>query len=172
MSRITSRAQLEHLGPYARAQVERAFEEIEGQLTPAELRLRVDAHPSERQIERPEEEAGRMLVTYMDYLVLPNGLKPGLFFYHVPNGLARNATEGGIFQAQGLRKDFPDYVLALPLGRFPGLYLELKRPDGEKPGPGQLEVLHRLEVVGYKVCVAWGFDDAKRQLDEYLDLAR
>lgn len=112
-----------------------------------------------------------MLVQWIDFLVLPNGLRPGLFFAHNANGLARNKTEGGIFKAQGMRKGWPDYSLDLPLGDYHGLRLELKAENGAKPDAGQLAILERLESVGYKCCVAWGFDDAKGQIERYLDLA-
>lgn len=118
-------------------------------------------------VKRPEEDTGRMLVEWIDLVVLSNGLRPGLFFYHVPNGLARNATEGGIFKAQGLRKGWPDYCLDLPVGRYHGFRLEIKAEHGAKPTAEQLEILARLESVGYKCGVAWGFDEAKRQLEQY-----
>lgn len=120
---------------------------------------------------RPEEEAGKMLVEWIDLLVMANTLRPGLFFYHVPNGLARTATQGGLFKAQGLRKGWPDYCLDLPLGGYHGLRLELKSLNGSKPSPEQLEILARLESVGFKCAVAWGFDDARQQIEKYLDLA-
>lgn len=150
-----------------RKQVERHLDRVDetlgALLGPATHRTKVN---------RPEEDAGRMLVEWIDLLVLPNGLRPGLFFMHTPNGLARNATEGGIFKAQGLRKGWPDYSLDLPLGRYHGLRGELKATDGAKPTREQLDILERLESVGYKCCVWWGFDDARKQISEYLDLAR
>ena len=112
-----------------------------------------------------------MLVQWIDLLVMRNGLRPGLFFMHTPNGLARNATEGGIFKAQGLRKGWPDYSLDLPMGPYHGLRLELKSVDGDKPTREQLDILRRLEAVGFYCCVAWGFDDAKQRIEQYLDLA-
>jgi hypothetical protein len=156
--RITDAEQLEGMSPHVRRQLEHKFD---GNTVPA----------PRKPVQRPEENAGRLLVEWIDLLVLPNGLRPGLFFYHVPNGLARNATEGGIFKAQGLRKGWPDYCLDLPLGRYHGLRLELKAPDGDKPSAEQLDILARLESVGFKCCVAWGFDDARRDLERYLDIA-
>ena len=154
---------LDGLKPSIRRQVEAMLEESHDRP--------VNCAPEKKRIvNRPEEDAGRMLVQWIDLQVLPNGLKPGLFFYHVPNGLARTATEGGIFKAQGLRKGWPDYCLDLPLGGYHGMRLELKAENGSKPTSEQLDILARLESVGFKCGVAWGFDDAKRQFEQYLDL--
>ena len=166
--RITDKDQLEKMTPWARKQLEQHLD-------------MADVIPSDephfpgkviRITNRPEEDAGRALTAYMDALVLPNGLRPGLYFFHVPNGLARTAAQGGIFKAQGLRKGWPDYGLDLPLGGFHGARLELKSEQGAKPGPEQLEILARLESVGYRCGVAWGFVEARKFFDEYLDLAR
>lgn len=127
-------------------------------------------HPSRRG--RPEQDAGKALVKWMDALVLPNGLRPGLFFAHTPNGGFRDAIEAAIFYGQGVRRGWPDYTLYLPRHQWHGLVLELKAPDGAKPDAEQLEVLARLEAVGYKACVAWGFDDARTAISRYLDLVR
>ena len=178
--RITNEDQIEGLPPNIRAQIERSLNECGSDRFADEI-VPVDgeAHgppPGKvvrgirKSVNRPEEDAGRMLVQWIDLLVLPNGLKPGLFFYHVPNGLARTATQGGIFKAQGLRKGWPDYCLDLPLGGYHGMRLELKAENGSKPTPEQLDILARLESVGFKCSVAWGFDDAKRQFEQYLDL--
>jgi hypothetical protein len=119
---------------------------------------------------RPEQEAGAALIQWIDLVVLPNGLKPGQFFYHVANGGGRSATEAGILKGQGVRAGWPDYGLDLPAGPFHGLRLELKAEDGAKPPDHQLEILERLESVGFKCCVAWGFEEAQRYVSEYLDL--
>ena len=85
----------------------------------------------------------------------------------IPNGLARTPVMGGIFKAQGLRPGWPDYGLDLPIGRYHGFRLEIKSDEGNKPTATQLKILARLESVGYKCAVAWGFDEAKQKLEEY-----
>ena len=129
-----------------------------------------DEGRSKKRRDDPEQREGRMLIEWIDLLVLPNGLKPGLFFCHTPNGGFRNPTEAAIFYGQGLRKGWPDYTLYLPMQGYHGLVGELKAPDGRKPSEDQLEILSRLEAVGYKACVWWGFDDAKRDIEQYLDI--
>lgn len=163
--RIT-RDNLEGLSPYARMQIEKHLD------PPDNVESLPERTPTPRKsVKRPEEDAGRLLVEWIDLLVMRDGLRPGLFFMHTPNGLARNATEGGIFKAQGLRKGWPDYSLDLPLGPYHGLRGELKAIDGDKPTKDQLEILARLEAVGFKCCVWWGFDHARKDIEQYLDLA-
>lgn len=123
-----------------------------------------------------EEDVGRKLVAWVDKLefVHPT-LGPvivGDYFYHVPNGLARTRAEGGAFKAQGLRSGWPDYGLDLPLDRYHGMRLEIKREDGAKPTESQLTYLVRLERAGYFCLAAWGVEDAQRAIRRYLDLAR
>ena len=156
--RIVDKDQLGSMNPSVRRQLEQQLDASDLSSKPANVKQRPN---------RPEEGAGRQLVTWIDLVVLTNGLRPGLFFYHVPNGLARNATMGGIFKAQGLRKDWPDYGLDLPVPPYHGFRLELKAENGAKPTRGQLDILARLESVGYKCGVAWGFDDGRAQLEQY-----
>lgn len=119
---------------------------------------------------RPEQEAGAMLVRWMDLLRLPDGTKPGQYFAHTPNGGARSATEAAIFKGQGVRKGWPDYTLYMPRSWYHGLVLELKAPNGGKPDREQLEILQRLEEQNYAVSVAWGFDQARKEIEQYLAL--
>lgn len=157
---------INELTPWARKQLEQHFD------VPDNVeRLSKPAKRPAKAVNRSEEAEGRALVAWIDLLVLPNGLRPGLFFMHTPNGLARNATEGGIFKAQGLRKGWPDYSLDLPLGPYHGLRGELKAINGRKPSAEQLEILARLESVGFKCCVWWGWEHARRDIEQYLDLA-
>lgn len=121
---------------------------------------------------RPEQDAGAQLVQWIQTVTLANGLRPWDFFYHVPNGGFRSGIEAKIFYGQGVRAGWPDYGLDLPLGRYHGMRLELKGPDGEKPSGDQLDFLQRLEGVGYYCRVAWGFDEARDAFSTYLALCR
>lgn len=97
----------------------------------------------------------------------------GHWFVHTPNGGWRGDTkEAAIFHGQGVRADWPDYTLSIAAGAFHGLALELKAEEAGGPRSGQLITLRRLELAGYRCVVAWGFDDAKRYIERYLDLAR
>lgn len=174
--RIISSGQLAHVSPAIRAQIERELgnraADVLTQTEEPESAAPVKAVLPVRR-GQPEQEAGRLLVEWIDSLLLPNGLRPGLFFAHVANaGVAEGKVRGGILQGQGVRKGWPDYILDLPFGRYHGFRLELKAEGGAKPSQEQLDTLERLESVGFKCAVAWGFDEAKRAIEDYLDLAR
>lgn len=171
--RFSSLEQLAHCSPAVRAQLEKHLggaapdpaTSTATEAAQAQGRAAVKA-----KIQRSEQDSGALLIRWIDLLVLPNGLKPGQFFYHVANGGARDKTEAGILKGQGVRAGWPDYCLDLPAGAFHGLRLELKAEDGAKPPPHQLEILARLESVGFKCCVAWGFEEARDHVQQYLDL--
>lgn len=165
--RFTHADQLAHCSPAVRAQLEKAFG---APLASPPAPTPLEEPKAKRRMGRPEQAAGASLVKLVDLMVLPNGLRPGQFFYHVANGGGRSKVEAGILKGQGVRKGWPDYGLDLPAGGYHGLRLELKAPDGAKPDQEQLEILGRLESVGYKCCVAWGVEDACKQIDAYLDL--
>lgn len=175
--RFTHLDQLAHCSPAVRAQLEKALGAPIAEI-PAPAPLEPNGQPKnllkqshqKPRMGRPEQIAGELLIEWIDLLVLPNGLRPGLFFYHVANGGGRSKAEAGILKGQGVRAGQPDYNLDLPAGPYHGLRLELKAPDGAKPPEHQLEILQRLEGVGYKCCVAWGFEDACKHIDSYLDL--
>lgn len=171
--RFTSVDQLAQCSPAVRAQLEKHLAgaapdpatSTATQMAEHQARATV-----KERVARPEQDAGAELVKWVDCLVMPNGLLPGQFFYHVANGGGRSAVEAGILKGQGVRKGWPDYGLDLPAGQFHGLRLELKAPDGGKPTKEQLDNLARLESVGYQCCVAWGFEEAQRYVRKYLDL--
>lgn len=175
MLRIVDPAQIAHLPAHVREQLERhlvASPAAAGE-TVRRIHQAAGLEEPKARLNQPEQEAGKMLVQWIDSLVLPNGLRPGLFFAHVANaGMADNKIRGGILQGQGVRKGWPDYILDLPLGRYHGFRLELKATEGKKPEQDQLDTLARLEAVGFKCAVAWGFDEAKRAIESYLALAR
>lgn len=165
--------QLAHCSPHVKAQLEKHLGGAAPAAAPtaAPKNLLPAARGSMKpRIGRPEQEAGALLIEWIDLLVLPNGLRPGQFFYHVANGGGRSATEAGILKGQGVRAGWPDYCLDLPAGAFHGMRLELKAEDGAKPPDHQLEILARLESVGFKCCVAWGFEEARGYVEQYLDL--
>jgi hypothetical protein len=159
--------QLANCHPMVRDQLRRALGDLGKQSVPEALAAIAKETPAKRA--RPEQDAGELLVEWLQLLVLPNGLKPWDFFYHVPNGGFRNPIEAKIFYGQGVRKGWPDYGLDLPAGGYHGFRMELKALSGAKPSTEQLDILARLESVGYYCCVAWGFDEARAYVQGYLD---
>ena len=168
--RITNEDQIQGLPANIKAQIERGLNNCECDSPTgghAEPERKIQTHSKRK---HPEQDAGKMLIQWIDLLHRPDGLRPGLYFCHTPNGGFRNPIEAAIFYGQGVRKGWPDYTLYIPRGRYHGLVGELKAENGSKPEPEQLAILRRLEIMGYKACVWWGFDDAKQQIEQYLDL--
>lgn len=113
-----------------------------------------------------------------DYLRLryPNVL------FHSDYGSGLRLTPGQAVKQkrlQGGRRAYPDLFIAHPMGKYHGMYLELKRPDVKiykKNGDlvanehirEQAALLDELRKRGYKAEFACGFDEAKKIIDEYL----
>ena len=76
------------------------------------------------------------------------------------------------------RKGWPDMFIAEPVGKYHGLFIELKRSgtslhklNGDWANPhyqDQAEVLEMLTKKGYRAEFAVGFGGAKELIDEYL----
>ena len=91
----------------------------------------------------------------------------------IPNGGKRNAREGGRMKAQGVTASIPDLFFHLPIGLYAGLWLEMKRPkgidhDAGKVTQGQKDKIHLLIAAGYWALPVWGFDEAKKAIEDYL----
>lgn len=158
--RIKPDVDLDTLSPHVRRQVERAIGESR----------ELHETPQRRSgaLRQPEQAEGAAVVRWIDAVELPDGLRPGLYFAHVPNGGARTPTEGAILKGQGVRAGWPDYVLDLPLGGYHGWRGELKAPEAGKPDAEQLEVLGRLESMGYRICIAWSAGEMIASIKAYL----
>ena len=77
------------------------------------------------------------------------------------NGIRKNAIQGAIAKAQGMKAGFPDLNLPAAVAPFHGLYIELKR-EGGKPSTEQLRWGKYLEDQGYIwACITGAIDSAK-----------
>ena len=90
--------------------------------------------------------------------------------FHIPNGGARDRRTGAGLKAQGLRPGVPDLCLPVARGAFHGLYIELKRSNGSTSdlSAAQKAWIQALNAEGYLAVVAFGADDAKHRIMEYL----
>ena len=76
-------------------------------------------------------------------------------------------------------RGWPDLFIAKPMGKYAGLFLELKpegtriqKKDGSAATPHiteQIECLSQLLFNGYCTSFACGFDNAKLIIDDYLN---
>lgn len=89
--------------------------------------------------------------------------------YAIPNEGKRSPILGANFKRRGLRKGVPDICLPYPSKGYHALYIELKRGDlKSKVSDEQYEWIAKLKKAGNYAALAWGWEDAWRQIESYL----
>lgn len=133
-----------------------------------------------------EHQDQQALVAWAGFQRIPEGTL-GEFLLMIPNeGLLSFLPEGprrhaywAKLKSLGFRKGASDLFLSLPRGRFHGLYLENKRhrryfgtvnAQVAAVSEDQAAFQERMALVGYAAKVAYGFDEGKVALQEYLAL--
>ena len=109
-----------------------------------------------------------------DYL---NSSYPDVLYHANANGawLAGNAGQRARqmnkLKAEGLLPGVSDIFIAEPRKPYHGFYLEMKdvRPAGKDPTDNQVWFIAEAEKRGYFTAVAWGCDEARALIDQYLD---
>lgn len=96
-----------------------------------------------------------------------HGIPEGLLFA-IPNGGRRDKITGARLKAEGVRAGVPDMFLAVPRQNAPGLFLELKKQKGGRVSENQKTMHEALSQAGYPVCICWGWDEAKRAIEDYI----
>lgn len=98
------------------------------------------------------------------------------YIYAVPNsgtGGGRRAVVAGVRRkAEGLTAGVPDVECMVAVAPFTGLHIEMKRKDGT-PGDvsnTQKAMMARLSKCGRKCVVAYGCDQAWKELTMYLGI--
>lgn len=123
---------------------------------------------------KQEYELSRAISTYcrLQY--------PNIIFHFDLAGLNLSRAQAGMTKAIQGKRGFPDLFLAEPRKQYHGMFLELKRV-GEKVFlkngsvskiehiQEQYKMLTNLRARGFYAQFAIGFDDAKKQIDEYLN---
>ena len=117
----------------------------------------------------PTEDEEQMAV--IDWAERMTPIYPALkLLHHIPNGGKRSKAEAGRFRAMGVKSGVPDLFLPVPRGKFHGLWIEMKRTKDGKVSENQKWWLKALNSLGYSAQVAYGAEQAIRQLEEYLNL--
>lgn len=88
--------------------------------------------------------------------------------FAIPNGGLRNKITAARLKLEGVKKGVPDLFLAVPNEDYHGLFIEMKRIKGGTTSEDQIKWKHLLEEAGYCHRVAYGFEEAKRELKKYL----
>lgn len=87
--------------------------------------------------------------------------------YHIPNGGSRNKIEAANLKRQGVKAGVPDICLPVARGGYHGLYIELKA-GRNKATEKQRQWLTALEREGYQAVVCYGWEVAKKAIEDYL----
>jgi len=90
------------------------------------------------------------------------------FLFHCANERKTNWQTGRKMKLMGVSAGVPDYFLAIPIGDFHGLWIEMKRTDTGTPSAEQRAWLGRLDTQGYCATISYGFRDAIHILTDYL----
>lgn len=88
--------------------------------------------------------------------------------YHIPNGGKRDAKTATILKRQGVKAGVPDLHLPVARGGYRGLYIELKVGDNTTTKK-QKDWIRELNKQGYLAVVCYGWDEAAKQLLDYLE---
>jgi len=90
--------------------------------------------------------------------------------FHIPNGGLRNKAVAGMLKAEGVKSGVPDICLPVARGNYHGLYIELKKEKGGTVSANQKIWLSQLTHQGYYAVVCHGWEQAKDELEKYLNL--
>ena len=90
------------------------------------------------------------------------------WMFAIPNGGLRNVRVAVKLKAEGVRAGVPDIFLPIPRGGSSGLFIELKiKPN--KITQKQSEWLTALARHQYEAVVAYGWEEAKEIIENYLN---
>lgn len=91
------------------------------------------------------------------------------FMFHIPNESV--GGKGWLIRNRqmGVKSGVPDLMLPIPANGYHGLFIEMKAEKG-RTSPDQKKWLDCLNAFGYKAIVAYGWEDAKCRILEYLNL--
>lgn len=88
-------------------------------------------------------------------------------FHHSPNEGKRSARFGANLKHSGMQRGFEDIFIAIPSGKYHGLFVELKSMTG-KVTPEQILMQARHCEMGYASCVRYGASSAIQTIIDYL----
>lgn len=95
---------------------------------------------------------------------------PEQLLFAIPNGGQRNIITAKRMKDEGVRAGIPDLFLAVPRGKFHGLFVEMKKTRGGVVSDAQKACMQMLSENGYCVTVCHGFMDAQEAVKGYLSL--
>lgn len=116
----------------------------------------------------PEASEHQEQVSLMQWSELYSNQYPDLrLLYAIANGGKRNINVARKLKAEGVKSGVPDLHLPVAVGRYHGLYIELKIGNN-KPTENQERWLSDLNKQGHFAICCWGWENARDVLLKYL----
>jgi hypothetical protein len=96
--------------------------------------------------------------------------RPELKLLHASlNGVRLTIGQATKAKRAGMKKGYPDIFLPVKRGIYSGLYIELKKVGGKKPGPEQEKWLEALSEQGFDTYCCKGSKAAIATIESYLN---
>lgn len=91
-----------------------------------------------------------------------------MLFFAIPNGGSRNEIEARNLKLQGVVAGVSDTCLAVPQGKYHGLYVEFKYGKNDL-SEKQEEFLKQVAEQGYATATVWTFDEFSNVINDYFN---
>ncbi len=88
--------------------------------------------------------------------------------FHIGNGGLRSKSEAVRLKKIGVKPGVSDLFLPAPVGKYHGLWVEMKRQEGGKLSPAQKDWIDRMNRKGYLAVRADGAEEACEIIYKYL----
>lgn len=90
--------------------------------------------------------------------------------FAIPNGGHRHVATAKKMKSEGVRAGVPDCMLPVAKGGYHGIFIELKKTKTGRVSKEQKAWNEFLNEQGYLAVICYGFDEAKKAIEEYLAL--
>lgn len=108
--------------------------------------------------------------TLFQWAALASGKHPELvLMFAVPNGGTRDVIEAKHLKDQGVKAGVPDIFFPCARGQYHGMFIEMKSGTG-RVSEFQKNWIDALNEAGYHAVVCYGFEEAKSEIEAYLNL--
>ena len=92
------------------------------------------------------------------------------FIFHIPNENTAGIKWGVRNRQMGVKSGVPDLMLPIPSSGYHGLFIEMKTKQGST-SVEQDRWISALNGFGYLAVVAYGWEDAKCKILNYLQIS-
>ena len=109
-------------------------------------------------------------VALFDWAAYQSNRYPELkMMFAVPNGGQRNIRVAMKLKKEGVKAGVPDIFLPIVRDGWHGLFIEMK-VGKNKCSLSQINWIAHLRSENYRVTVCYGFDEARRMIENYLGI--